>query len=199
MKSAGVLHSVLGSVLGGKMPFSWCELLQHLMKLPLPGGRNKLMTKLLKLIKYQKNSRAFFLLSSRIKSGFWCMMDSTGHIYGSFRHNDLSSLINNSSVSQFKPWSSPETHTLLRFLGKRSKTKSAHELIQNNGGVHEKYWWLITPCCFSTQFHKKHLKYSILKLSVSLIRSVEIATISNDPQNTSIWVLDKKGSIQLSG
>lgn len=111
MKSAGVLHSVLGSVLGGKMPFSWCELLQHLMKLPLPGGRNKLMTKLLKLIKYQKNSRAFFLLSSRIKSGFWCMMDSTGHIYGSFRHNDLSSLINNSSVSQFSP-DPPQKHIL---------------------------------------------------------------------------------------
>lgn len=111
MKSAGVLHSVLGSVLGGKVPFSWCELLQHLMKLPLPGCRNKLMTKLLKLIKYQKNSRAFFLLSSRIKSGFWCMMDSTGHIYGSLRHNDLSSLINNSSVSQSSP-DPPQKHIL---------------------------------------------------------------------------------------
>lgn len=142
------------------------------------------MTKLLKIMKYQKNSRTFFLLSSRIKTGFWCMMDSTGHIYGCFRNNDLSSLINNTSVSQILPWSSPETHTLLRFLQQRSKTKSAHELIQNDGGVHEKCWWLITPCCFSTQFHTKHLKYLILKLSVSLKRSVEMANISNQQSST---------------
>lgn len=35
---------------------------------------------------------------------------------------------------------------------------------------------------FSTQFHTKHLKYLILKLSVSPTRSVEMANISNDPQ-----------------
>lgn len=61
MESAEVSHSVLGSVLGGKMSFSWCKLLQHLMKLHLPGCRNKLMTKLLKLMKYQKNFIFAFL------------------------------------------------------------------------------------------------------------------------------------------
>lgn len=82
------------------------------MKLHLPGCRNKLMTKLLKLMRYEKHSRSFFLLSTRISSGFWWLMDSPGHIYASFRHNDLSCLINNSSMSQVLPWSSSEKHIL---------------------------------------------------------------------------------------
>lgn len=143
MKSAGVLHSVLGSILGGKMPFSLRKLLQHLMKLHSPGRRNKLMTKLLKLTRYQKHSRTFFLLSWRITSHFAGLMDSLGHIYASFRHNGLSSLINSISESQTLPWSSPETYFLLRFLWQRSKAKSAHKLIQNDQGLHEKCWW---PC-----------------------------------------------------
>lgn len=71
VKSAWVLHSVLGFVLGGKMPFSWCKLLQHLMKLHLPWCRNKLMTKLLKLMKYQKNSRTLFAF---LKDQLWFLV-----------------------------------------------------------------------------------------------------------------------------
>lgn len=82
------------------------------MKLHLPRCRNKLMMKLLKLTRYQKHSRTFFLLSSRIRSGFWWLIDSPGHICASFRCNDLLSLINKSSVSLILPWSSLETHTL---------------------------------------------------------------------------------------
>lgn len=170
------------------------------MKLHLPGCRNKLMTKLLKLTRYQKHSRTFFLLSSRIESGFWRLMASPGYIYASFRHIDLSRLINNSSESSNSPLILPRSaYSLLKFLWQRSKTKSAHELIQNDGGVHEKCWRSITPCCFppsSTQ--------SIWNISLwsSLFRSKALWkwwTTAMTHEDTNIWVLDKKGSIQPSG
>lgn len=116
------------------MPFSKQKLLQHLMKLHLPGFRNKLMTKLLKLMKYQKHSRTLFLLLSRIKSVFWCLMGSPGHIHASF-----STLASQASLTTV-PWSKffpdlPQKHIpSAEILRQKSKAKSAraHEKWRKN-------------------------------------------------------------------
>lgn len=137
------------------------------------------MTKLLKLTRYQKHSRTFFLLSSRIKSGFWWLLDSPGYICVSF--NTLASQVSLITALQAKFFPDlPQKHThSVYILGRLSKAKSAHELMQNDGKVNEKCWWLIMPRCFPPT---KLLKYFTLKSSVSLKSLVEMESISNDPR-----------------